>query len=161
MLNKTPMYRGKLRRPYRKDENMEGIIDKNNWIYGNLIENGNNPFIVGDVVDTDEDHIMLEYWAPVQLNTLCRRIFTFYQRDGTTGEFKQVDIYDGDIVEWEINGMVYRGVIQSGIDSIGISLPNMISVVEWEHDRGDIKVLGNKFDNKELFNEVSEKTSSN
>lgn len=60
------------------------------WIYGNLIINDGHPFIVGEVVDVDSDHIMFEWWTPVAPETVGQFTGEYY-KDKTR-------IYAGDLV---------------------------------------------------------------
>lgn len=43
-----------------------GIRHTDGWVEGNLISNGGEPWIVGDVVEACEDYIALEFWIRVK-----------------------------------------------------------------------------------------------
>jgi len=50
-----------------------GYCEENGgWVSGYLIYNEGSPFIVGDVVESNEDYIALEYWWPVDIDTLTK-----------------------------------------------------------------------------------------
>lgn len=49
----------------RAESTVEGRCKEGEWVYGNLIENNGTPYIVGDVMDVDNEYIALEYWIPV------------------------------------------------------------------------------------------------
>ena len=45
-------------------------IDKNEFVYGNLIVDDKDTYIVNGVVSCDEDNIQLEQWIPVRPETV-------------------------------------------------------------------------------------------
>lgn len=45
---------------------------RDGYIYGSLIWNGGRPFIVGDVVESTDEYITLEYWCPVVAETIIQ-----------------------------------------------------------------------------------------
>lgn len=57
-------FRGKANMPIEELDEIH-IEHNSGWVYGNLIQNGNQPFIVGDVADSTDEYIALEYWVPV------------------------------------------------------------------------------------------------
>ncbi|HEO4177404.1 TPA: YopX family protein [Streptococcus agalactiae] len=79
----TPKFRGK------------SIDEKNKgqWVYGNLIIDGEKAVIVNGIVCCGEDYITLEDWCPVDLNTVGQ--YT-NQKDLIGNE-----IFEGDIISWE------------------------------------------------------------
>src|SRR5690625_942716 len=50
--------------------NCIGIHHENGWIIGNLVVNGNQPFIVGDLIEIDEEYIIHEFWASVDAESV-------------------------------------------------------------------------------------------
>lgn len=46
------------------------IKHNDGWVEGNLIQNGDDPYIVGDIVETDKEYIALEWWCPVDPLTI-------------------------------------------------------------------------------------------
>lgn len=59
------MYKGKATISVEELNEIE-ISNNEGWVKGNLIQNGDNPYIVGDVVETDREYIALEWWCPVE-----------------------------------------------------------------------------------------------
>src|SRR5699024_10605141 len=66
-----------------------GITHTNGWIYGNLINNGDHPYIVGDIVEATEEYIVHEQWVPVIPESVG-------QYTGLTDRY-DVEFYEGDI----------------------------------------------------------------
>lgn len=141
----------------------------NGWVYGNLIQNGDNPYIVGDIVDSSDEYIAHEYWIPVHPESLGQ--FTgLLDKDGK-------DIYVGSIVQYgepdshspnrDSGGGIIdfnrnEGFHQTGI--IGFHAPSfavqgvrnvrgdeiMLHVpIDWID--GGVEVIGNVYDNPELL----------
>ena len=47
-------------------ENYEELdIKKGNWVYGSLVFENKQPYIVGEVVEANDEYISLEQWIPV------------------------------------------------------------------------------------------------
>lgn len=57
-------FRGKVTGEYKDLETL-GIIDKKGWIVGNLIQNGDHPMIVGDLLEFDDEDMICDWWVPV------------------------------------------------------------------------------------------------
>lgn len=57
-------FRGKV---IGKQEELEamGVIDKNGWATGNLIQNKQHTMIVGDLLEFDDEDMMCDWWVPV------------------------------------------------------------------------------------------------
>ncbi|WP_010053682.1 YopX family protein [Carnobacterium maltaromaticum] len=57
-------FRGKVIGEFNELEAL-GIIDENGWVVGNLIQNGDHPMIVGDLVEIDDEYIVHDWWVSV------------------------------------------------------------------------------------------------
>ncbi|MGT2959331.1 hypothetical protein A9Q68_10120 [Streptococcus bovimastitidis] len=44
--------------------------NKGQWVYGNLIVDGNNALIVNGIIESEEDYVALGDWCPVDLKTV-------------------------------------------------------------------------------------------
>ncbi|MDZ5759367.1 hypothetical protein RAK27_11900 [Carnobacterium maltaromaticum] len=57
-------FRGKV---IGKQEELEamGVIDKNGWATGNLIQNEQHTMIVGNLLEFDDEDMMCDWWVPV------------------------------------------------------------------------------------------------
>ncbi|WP_203264262.1 YopX family protein [Streptococcus uberis] len=140
-----PKYRGK-------------SIDKSNkgeWVYGNLIVDGNNALIVNGIVECEEDYVALGDWCPVDLKTVGQSIVLF-DKNGT-------EIFDGDVVnafDYDSDeGKVYKttdltGVITYHKNAFCIQ-SGKILIDLWVHAE-EIEIIGNIYENPELIERVEE-----
>lgn len=142
------------------------------WVIGNLIVNGNTPFIVGDILESDPEYIIHDFWLPVNPETIGQ-YFGLKDKNG-------VEIYDKDITELEVDGTIRRFLVSkktvirevashpSFTDEIAkVAITGI--VFEWngfelfpcvdENGKSDIEdmvVIGNIYDNPELLNQDNE-----
>lgn len=131
----------------RAETSVEGQCKEGEWVFGNLIVNNGNSYIVGEVVDVDDEYIALEYWIPVV----------------GVGEFTGLldkngkEIYEGDIVGIKI------------LESETIKPQEFTAIVGWDkykaafelrdlggHDWSFVliqkyEVIGNIYENPELL----------
>lgn len=126
----------------------------NEWVYGSLVNVGNESHIVGfDEVDLDGHH--LSYCSD-------RPVFT---KQGTIGQFTGLhdkngnEIYEGDIVQMNIERgdilCVVTWNLEVGewdLNLVGCMIEGVRPLGLWLRDSSCmIKVIGNKFDNPELL----------
>ena len=115
----------------------------NGWFVGNLITNGNAPYIVGDIWESDPEYIVHEFWMPVHPESVGQ--YTgLKDKNGT-------EIYEGDILEVKhlMGRVVGELIFKHGaflLDDGGYSyLGDHLANSEY------IKVIGNIYENPELL----------
>lgn len=132
------------------DEYMENLVSanyKDGFVYGQVVYSGKQPYIVGEVVESTDEWITLEYWIPVKPETVG-------QYTGLKDK-SGVKIFEGDIVcnRW---GNYYTPIFRNGIymaynveqSHWTQQEPSTQFNVIWKEG---CEVLGNIHDNPELL----------
>lgn len=116
-----------------------GIDHTNGWIYGNLINNGDHPYIVGDIIEATEEYIVHEQWVPVIPETVG-------QYTGVSDQ-NGTEIFEGDIIRGYDGDVFYDKVY---FDEERLIFMRHEDIELWENvDR--LVVVGNTRDNPELL----------
>lgn len=134
------------------------VVKDGDWVYGSLVRNNNgDPYIVGQVIDSDPEYIEFEFWVPVDPETVG-------QYPGLKDDDKD-EVYGDDIVKlsgeepYESNSFCteydwsFIGVVKQidccwwvcSKDKLFIPLGDCVDSIE------HIKKLGNIHENPELM----------
>jgi len=119
------------------------------WLYGSLVFSPNNfPFIVGGVVESNEEYIAFEFWQPVRPETVG-------QYTGLMDKNRK-KIYEGDIVsvhDDEMQGKIISKV--SWHEKLGAWwLDGQYKFREYLYEFNDsisLEIIGNIYENLELL----------
>lgn len=116
-------------------------VDNGEWVYGSLIK---DKYIVGNVIDWNEDYFNTEYWWRVIPETVGQ--FTgLLDKNGK-------EIYEGDIVRerWNNYTPIYQNAIYMAynVDKINDPYVSTQFNVIW---RNGCEVIGNIHDNPKLL----------
>lgn len=121
------------------------------WIYGNLIIDGNRAYIVNGVVECTDEYIAIEKWCEVDITTVGQ----------STGLFDKngKEIFESDIVIAWSQGVKGTFEIKRRIDGLWLLYPAWKDGQFWhlsptEDGRETCEVIGDMYRNPELL-EVS------
>lgn len=133
--------------------------ETNDWVYGQLLYLGNQPFIVGEIVEATSEYINLEWWQPVHHYSVGR--FTGF-RNLVGDEIYEddlisfpLDIYDEDLELVEKSTEVGEVIFESGQWYIRVKKLNAWTNL-FGQDSRFIKIIGNIYENPELVKEELE-----
>lgn len=124
------------------------IKHKNGWVFGNLITNGGNPFIVGDIADHGDEYIAHEWWMAVDPETVGQYSGI---REGNSNPIYEDDLYRYSIeftTNIETIHKKYTEVVKSENGAFMVGEELLFDAVNGDDDP---IIIGNRFDDPELL----------
>ena len=129
---------------------------KDGWVYGSLIWNNGDPWIVGDIADWDDEYIAHEWWVNVNVGTVGQ--FTGVYAELTDNE----KIYSGDIIEvytmlppYVDHSKLQVGVVIFEDGCFKVKLSDGSRAYPFTSEAYlYYKIIGNVYDNPELAKEI-------
>lgn len=132
--------------------------NKGQWVYGNLIVDGNNALIVNGIIESEEDYVALGDWCPVDFKTVGQST-SMYDKKGD-------EIFEGDIVKscrlvddhiYEYVGQVkFVAFSWNVVDKKQTYDPFYNYIDGYPDEIWEIEVIGNIYENHELLESVEE-----
>jgi hypothetical protein len=116
---------------------MSRVIRFRAWAaYGEMLANvqnhiGNGPWAFGNILMKPDEFSIMQFTGLLDANG--------------------VEIYEGDICVWYINNLERLGEVYYHDQSFEMRSPSL-GYIGWDANRGEIKVVGNIYQNPELLN---------
>lgn len=133
-------FRGKSTMDIEEMNNM-GFTHNNGWVEGNLIS-GEGPFIVGPVVEADQEYLAHEWWVPVHLESVV-------QYTGLKDKNGK-EIYEGDIIKHDY----YVDAQEIKFNERLITYkcyPADVFILKVDEEQENFEIIGNIYENPELL----------
>ncbi|MCJ0932950.1 YopX family protein [Virgibacillus halodenitrificans] len=116
------------------------FIHDNGWFSGNLIQNGNKPWILGDIVESDPEYIVHDFWVRVDPKSVS-------QYTGLKDKNGQ-EIFEGDITRDFDEGIISKVKFEDGQFLITDPIYDSEPLCEFD---SCIEVIGNIYEHPHLL----------
>jgi hypothetical protein len=118
------------------------------WVTGFFVISGNTPYIIGEIVDSDEDYVTPDFWTPV----IPESVGQFTGLKDKNG----IEIYEGDIVKIKSQNHFFNLAVSWGNYGDGYGYHPFMYVRRDDVHFGNIDplealVIGNIYENPELL----------
>ena len=123
-------------------------MHSNGWFTGNLVWQGNRPWIVGDIVEADSEYVIHEFWVSVHSKSVG-------QYTGLKDKNNK-KIYSNDIIHMAhpFKNGEYKDVIvfENGAFKAGnFWMPHFDNPSDFTEGIEYVEVIGNTFENSDLL----------
>lgn len=115
------------------------------WVYGHLIIDKQEAFILNGVIESTNEYIAIEDWRPVKAETVGQFIGLLDVNDVELYENDVLEHPNGDrfVIKWSNSNCAFRGFY--GSDDFGCCIPLQIN------NKGQAVFIGNIYENPELL----------
>ncbi len=135
------LFRGKATMSIEELNELE-ITHENGWVFGNYIENGFSPYIVGDLADVGNDYIAHEWWVEVVPESVGQWTGQKDKRDKKIFEGDEVKFRHSSEREYDT-----KGVVEYKQQWCGFYFADNRRL----NSRMNIEIVGNVYDLSRLF----------
>lgn len=129
--------------------------NKGRWMYGNLIVDGLQAFIVNGIIESTEQYISIGEWCPVDIDTVGQSTGLF-DKNGT-------EIFEGDALknnDYPNQTFICKhSRLQASFQAE--SLNGLLTLSLWKDEERDWQVLGNIYENPEPQRKRAREASQN
>lgn len=132
--------------------------DNNDWVYGNLLIDGKNSWIINGCEESNEEYITINSWQPIINETIGLQTCFCLHMNG-----EKMPVFEGDILRVEVDGFysneqfcIEYGILEgyvvffNGIFWIEMKDKTHVTLCELWHNEEfiEIEIMGNIHDGK-------------
>lgn len=124
--------------------------NKGRWMYGNLIVDGLQAFIVNGIIESTEQYISIREWCPVDIETVG-------QSTGLVDK-NGVEVFEGDVVQFEDcyieSDFLYinKGIVEWSQGRFTVTNRDSVEMEDLlDGELLDVTIIGNIYENSALM----------
>ena len=144
------LFRGKPTKEVLENESLcKTLPIKDGFVYGNLIYNDKQPYIVGQIADVNDEYCSMEWWCPVKPETVGQFSGLKDKNGRLIFEDDFLLIENDDGVEYKTQVWNERGTLAADVKCREYDY----TAIGW-FDYYSMEVIGNMHDNPRLLEET-------